>query len=164
MWFTIARSCDLLVPDHVMYYCQMTFEQLRQIPVLFGTLQYDGDWLIDYLVFCVPLKNISLIWRRHHCRWREAKFRPMLGAQGLWAGRDLYRATHAVRDTGPQFFRSHPKDRPNQSPFTTRMGMRRIYSNPDPHRVIDTFCDAKISLSILSLLFHFKIANNSKNI
>ena len=59
------------------------------------------DWLIDYLRFYVPLKNISLIWRRHHCRWRAAKFRPMLGAQGLWAGRDLYRATPtATRDLG----------------------------------------------------------------
>jgi hypothetical protein len=52
--------------------------------------------LIDYLVFYVPLKNISIIWRRHHCRWRAAKFRPMLSAQGLWAGRDLYRATPTV--------------------------------------------------------------------
>jgi hypothetical protein len=58
-------------------------------------------WLIDYLLFYVPLKNISLIWRRHHCRWRAAKFRPMLGSQGLWAGRDLYRATPAAtRDLG----------------------------------------------------------------
>ena len=54
------------------------------------------NWLIDYLRFYVPLKNISLIWRRHHYQWRAAKFRPMLGAQGLWAGRDLYRATPAV--------------------------------------------------------------------
>ena len=42
--------------------------------------------------FYLPLKNFSLIWIRHHCRWS----RPMLGAQGLWAGRDLYRATPAV--------------------------------------------------------------------
>jgi hypothetical protein len=57
--------------------------------------------LIDYLLFYVPLKNCSLIWRRHQCRWRAAKFRPMLGAQGLWAGRDLFRATPAVtRDLG----------------------------------------------------------------
>jgi hypothetical protein len=28
-------------------------------------------WLIDYLRFYVPLKNISLIWRRHHCRWKR---------------------------------------------------------------------------------------------
>jgi hypothetical protein len=33
----------------------------------------------------------------------------MLGAQGLWAGRDLYRATYC--DTGPRFIWSHPKDR-----------------------------------------------------
>jgi hypothetical protein len=58
-------------------------------------------WLIDCLRFYIPLKNFSLIWRRHHCRWRAAKFRPILGAQGLWAGRDLYRATPAViRDLG----------------------------------------------------------------
>jgi hypothetical protein len=53
------------------------------------------------LLFYVPLKNISIIWWCHHCRWRATKFRPMLGAQGLWAGRDLYRATPAVtRDLG----------------------------------------------------------------
>ena len=53
-------------------------------------------WLIDYLIFYAPLKNISLIWRRNHCRWRAAKFKPMLGAQGLWAGRGLYRVTPTV--------------------------------------------------------------------
>jgi hypothetical protein len=52
--------------------------------------------LIDYLRFYVPFKNFSLIWRLHHYRWRAAKFRPMLSAQGLWAGRDLYRATPAM--------------------------------------------------------------------
>ena len=61
---------------------------------IFNDARY--DWLIDYLLFYVPLKNFSPIWRRHHYRWRAAKFRPMLGAQGLWAGRDLYRATPAV--------------------------------------------------------------------
>jgi hypothetical protein len=39
-----------------------------------------------YLLFYVTLKDFSLIWRRHHCRWRAAKLRPILGAQGLWAG------------------------------------------------------------------------------
>jgi hypothetical protein len=59
------------------------------------------QWLIDYLQFYVPLKNSSLIWRRHYCRRRAAKFWPMLGAQGLWAGRDLYHATPTViRDLG----------------------------------------------------------------
>jgi hypothetical protein len=59
------------------------------------------DWFIDYLLFYVPLKNFSLIWRRHYYRWRAAEFRPMLGAHSLWAGRDLYRATPTVtRDLG----------------------------------------------------------------
>jgi hypothetical protein len=57
--------------------------------------------MIACLLFYAPLKNFSLIRGRHHCRWRAAKFRPMLGAQGLWAGRDLYRATPAeTRDLG----------------------------------------------------------------
>jgi hypothetical protein len=50
-----------------------------------------------YLLFYVPLKNFSLIWRRHDRRWSVAKFRPVLDAQGLWTGRDLYRATPAVK-------------------------------------------------------------------
>jgi hypothetical protein len=53
------------------------------------------DWLFIYCFTSRSKKN-SLIWRRHHYRWRAAKFRPMLGTQGLWAGRDLYRATPAV--------------------------------------------------------------------
>jgi hypothetical protein len=70
-------------------------------PVWFISCNNSMYWLIDYLGFYVPLKNISLIWRRHHGRWRAATFRPMLGAQVLWAGRDLYRATPAVtRDLG----------------------------------------------------------------
>ena len=44
-----------------------------------------------YLLVYVPL-NVSLEWRRHHCRWKAAIFNPLLGAQGLWAGRYLYRA------------------------------------------------------------------------
>jgi hypothetical protein len=28
-------------------------------------------------------------WRCHHCLWRAAKFRPILSAEDLWAGRDL---------------------------------------------------------------------------
>jgi hypothetical protein len=57
---------------------------------------YMIDWLIDYSLFYVPLKNISLIWRHHHYWWRAAKLWPMLTAQGLWAGRDIYRATSAL--------------------------------------------------------------------
>jgi hypothetical protein len=67
--------------------------------LLINTMTYHEilwPWLIDLLRFYVPLKNFSLIWKCHHCRWRAVKFRLMLGTQGLWAGRDLYRATPAV--------------------------------------------------------------------
>jgi hypothetical protein len=49
----------------------------------------------------------------HHYRWQGCKFMPMLGTQGLWAGRDLYRSLscHTYCDTGHRFIRSHPKDR-----------------------------------------------------
>jgi hypothetical protein len=73
-------------------------------------LKPSQDWLIDYLRFYVPLKNFSHIWRHHHCRWRAAKFRSMLGAQGL--SREGYLSCHICCDTGPRVFWSHPKDPP----------------------------------------------------
>jgi hypothetical protein len=41
---------------------------------------------------------------------------------------------HSCCDTGPRFFRSHPKDRHIQTPLTspTHKGMWRVYFNPDP--------------------------------
>jgi hypothetical protein len=97
------------------------------------------DWLIDYLRFYVLLKNFSLIWGRDHCRWRAAKFRPMLGAQGLWAGRDLYRATPAVtRDLGlSDLIR-------RTAPYSRLLRHTRgcegsiLISNPDPQGEINT--------------------------
>jgi hypothetical protein len=88
-----------------------------------GSLEFDEmiDWLIDYLWFYVPLKNFSLIQRRHQCRCSGP-----LSREGSLS-------CHTYCDTGPPFFQSHPKDRPIQLPLTTRMGMWRIYSNPDPH-------------------------------
>jgi hypothetical protein len=68
--------------------------------------------LIDYFLFYVPLVNISLIWRRHHYQWRAAKFRRMLDIQGLWAGRDLYRATPAVTRGLGLIWRTAPFSRP----------------------------------------------------
>jgi hypothetical protein len=43
-------------------------------------------------VLYVPLEYLLFIWNRY----RTAKFRPMLSAQGLWAVRDIYRDTPAV--------------------------------------------------------------------
>jgi hypothetical protein len=82
--------------------------------------------------FYVPLKNFSLTWRRHHCRWRAAKFRPMLGTQGLWAGGDLYRSTPAVTwDLG--FSGLIRRTAPFSCLLRHTIGMWKIYSNSDPH-------------------------------
>jgi hypothetical protein len=56
---------------------------------VFSKLDHYRDCKRDCrLINYVPLKNYSLR--------RAATFRLMLGAQGFWAGRDLYRATPAV--------------------------------------------------------------------
>jgi hypothetical protein len=80
--------------------------------------------LIDYLPFYVPLKIFSLTWRRHHYQRKATKCSPMLGAQGLQAGRDLYRATPSVTQ-GLGFSGLIRRTAPILSPLTTRKGMRR---------------------------------------
>jgi hypothetical protein len=144
-----------------MFYCFESHEHfskyLRYLMVVIGCHHYQWEgckcltlisfssWLIDYLLVYVPLKNFSLLWRRYHCRWRAANiYRPLLGAQGLWAGRDFYRATLTVTPD-LSFFWSHPKGSPIQSPLPTCMWMRRTYSNPEHHEfflVYHTYCDA----------------------
>jgi hypothetical protein len=57
-------------------------------------LLFNGTRLVDFFSILHPAQE--LIRRRHHYRWRAEKFRPMLGAQGLWAVRGPYRATPAV--------------------------------------------------------------------
>jgi hypothetical protein len=89
------------------------------------------NWLIHSLLFNFPLKNISLTWGRNHYRRRAAKFRSMLGTQGLWAQRDHYCATPAVA-RGLGFPISSGKTAPF-SRLLRHRGMWRIYLNPDPH-------------------------------
>jgi hypothetical protein len=91
-----------------------------------------SDLILDYLRFCVPLKNVSLVWRRHHCQWRAAKYRPMLGALCLWAGRYFYHAMPVVtRDLGFSLFIW--RIGPIQLFLMTHMEMWTIYSNPNLH-------------------------------
>jgi hypothetical protein len=55
----------------------------------------------------------------------------MLGAQGLWAGRDLYRASPAVT-RGLGFYGLIKRTAPFSRLFRHK-GMWRTYSNPDLH-------------------------------
>jgi hypothetical protein len=104
------------------------------------------DWLIIY--YFTSRSRILLIWRCHHSRWRAAKFRFMFGAESLWAGRDLYRATPTVtRDfgflvssEGPRFCRL----------YKTGMGTRRTNFNPDLRGLCNRTC---FSLPVLFYRF-----------
>jgi hypothetical protein len=60
------------------------------------------DWLIDWLFIVLrPAQEYFTYMETSLLPVKGCKFRPMLGAQGHWAGRDLYRATPAVtRDLG----------------------------------------------------------------
>jgi hypothetical protein len=106
-------------------------------------------------MFYIPLKYISFIWRRRHYRWSAAKFRPMFGAQGLWAGREFYRAISAatqglgfsglMRRTARvsclstthkgvcRIILTRMFAGPHSSPLATHRGVWRIYPHPDPH-------------------------------
>jgi hypothetical protein len=81
-----------------------------------------GGKIIDYLLFYVPLKICSLIWRRHHYRWRDAKFRLMLGADRAFEQGGIFIVLHLLWN-GPRFFRSHSKDHPFQLPLKTHTGI-----------------------------------------
>jgi hypothetical protein len=104
------------------------------------------EWMIDYLPFTSRSRIFYLYGdviiageglQNLGCRWRAAKFRPMLGAQGLLEGRDLYRATPAMtRDLGFSGLirRTTPTSRPLRhvwgcgGPLLTRIftGAKRI--------------------------------------
>ena len=68
------------------------------------------EMFVCLMLFYVPLKNISLIWRCHHMPVKGFKFWPILGTYGHWAVRDLLRA-NIYCNTGPRVLLSHPKDR-----------------------------------------------------
>jgi hypothetical protein len=62
------------------------------------------DWLIDCLLFYVPLKNFSFIWRRHHYQWRLQNLGLCSAIRAFEQG-GVFIVPHRC-DTGPRFFRS----------------------------------------------------------
>jgi hypothetical protein len=65
-------SPSFRMPDRIMFTDASHFAGagvlLESEKKYFHTMRDEFDRLIDYLRFYVPLKNCSLIWRRHHCR------------------------------------------------------------------------------------------------
>jgi hypothetical protein len=66
-------------------------------------------WRLPFVLwYFYACQVLAWLWRRHHYRWKAVKCKPILCAQGLWAGRNLYPAIFAVTLTRSRFFRSHP--------------------------------------------------------
>jgi hypothetical protein len=112
--------------------------------------------LNDYSLFIRPALISIKTSPLPRCLWRAVNFGPIFGAQGLWAGRDLYQATPAVT-CGLGFTclirRTAPFNRLlrlARGPF----GMRRTYSNPDPHGSHSIKCKCKTKLHLLTEKTH----------
>jgi hypothetical protein len=86
------RWCTLhFLESPLLVYLKETFN-IRYLYILYR---------ICFCLFTAARAIFQLSGGCHHYRWQGCKFWPMLGAQGLWAGRDLYRTTPtATRDLG----------------------------------------------------------------
>jgi hypothetical protein len=89
------------------------------------------DWLLDYLRFYVPLKNISLIWRRHHC-CEGLQNLGLCSTLKAFEHGGIFFVPHLLRH-GASVFLVSSEGSPIQSSITTHKGIWRTYSNPDPH-------------------------------
>ena len=84
---------------------------VRENSIDFQDISYvniHNSLLIDHFVVFCPVENISLILRRHHCRWRAANLDLCLALMAFSSEGSL--ACHTCCDTGPPFLRSYPKD------------------------------------------------------
>jgi hypothetical protein len=90
-------------------------------------IQFRGGWFIDWLIIYGFTSRSRIFHLYEHVIIAGEGLqisRPMLGAQGLWVGRDLYRATATpALIRGLVFLRSYPKDRPIHSLLTTHKGI-----------------------------------------
>ena len=92
--YDFTANCDVTFNRDeicIEYEWVIVLEQFKHLFVIQGL----------FVLFIAAWAIFQLSCGCHHYRWLGCKFRPMLGAQGLWAGRDLYRATPtATRDLG----------------------------------------------------------------
>ena len=67
----------------------------------------------------VPLNNFSLIWRRHHCRWRAADLCSALMAIEGWG---FFNVPHPVRH-GPTVYNGHLRGLVTLTPIAERLAV-----------------------------------------
>jgi hypothetical protein len=96
-------------------------------PGFFFGVGWGGGCL--FICCFTSLKNFSHIWDVTIA----SEGLQNLGLCSVSLSREVSLSCHTCCDTEPRFSRSHPKDRPMKSPFTTHKGKRKTYSNPDPH-------------------------------
>jgi hypothetical protein len=58
-----TSACEVMIKDTVGHLAIPSVLTVGMMLILTNTVL-----LFDYLWFYAPLKNISLLWRRHHCR------------------------------------------------------------------------------------------------
>ena len=63
---------------------------------LYIYIHYIYTWLIEYLLLYIPLENISLIWRRHHC-WRRAANLGLCSALRAFEQGGIFFVPHLLR-------------------------------------------------------------------
>jgi hypothetical protein len=92
-------------------------------------------WLFSCSMFYVLLKNFSLIWRRHHGWWWAAHLGLCSALRAFEQG-GIFIVPHFLWHGTSVFPVSSERLPQFKSPLMTRMGMRRTYSNLDPHGVL----------------------------
>jgi hypothetical protein len=119
--------------------------------------QWCFHMLIDRLFIVLrpaELKNLLLIWKRHHCRGSAAKFRPLVALRALEQS-GIFIVPHMLWH-GALVFPVSSEGPPIQSPraLTTHEGVWRIYSNLDPQR---WSLDRSITIAILITSFWLQL-------
>ena len=79
------------------------------------------DCLFVYLGFFVSLENFSLLWRRHHCRWRASNFELCLALMAIeqWG---FFNVPHLLRH-GSTVYNGHLRGPVTLTPVAERLAV-----------------------------------------
>jgi hypothetical protein len=120
--YVSLKNCSVIWSRH---HCQWLYVLLKNISLTWRLIDLT-DWLFIVLR---PAQEFFT----YNYRWR-AKFWPMLGSQGLWGGRGLYRVTPAV--TRASVFPVSSEGPPHSvASYDTRGDVEDLF-NKDPHGLL----------------------------
>jgi hypothetical protein len=90
------------------------------------------NWLVDYLLFYVPLKSFSLIYGDVTITGEGLQNLGLYSELRAFEQGAIFIVPHVLWHGASDFLVSS-EGPPHSFPLTTHKGMWRIYSNPDPH-------------------------------